>query len=371
MTVLMAWMMLASFRGALAALLGVAVALACSVMRRRRREASKARSQAWKDPQKQCEAIYHHLCCSEFPWECFYAINFAFYRTFASPTISRIYHSTGNITKAAGKRVADTDIMMHAWIDFGIDSKEGQESWEHLNRLHAVWKKRTSNQDFVYVLCCFIVDTIRFIDVFGWRKLTSLEREALYHFWAKLGRRMEIKDIPSSLEAAYRVVDDYIASDVTSAETKDGRDLTNSITDLLCTWYWFVPRGLVYSGASALLSIIGGPTFVRKVGLGEPSAVMTHALLLLGRLRAAVLSCLPMRTEPRLLSEILMQAHYPMATAAAGGATTSQRRSGKLLDFSQVGPVGLLPLLEEERLADERRKSKTIEPDGRGRSTTV
>ena len=61
--------------------------------------------------------------------------------------------------------------------DFGIDSKEGQESWEHLNRLHAVWKKRTSNQDFVYVLCCFIVDTIRFIDVFGWRKLTSLERE--------------------------------------------------------------------------------------------------------------------------------------------------------------------------------------------------
>lgn len=58
-----------------------------------------------------------------------------------------------------------------------------------------------------------------------------------------------------------------------------------------------MPRGLVYSGASALLSIIGGPTFVRKVGLGEPSAVMTHALLLLGRLRAAVLSCLPMRTE--------------------------------------------------------------------------
>lgn len=109
----------------------------------------------------------------------------------------------GNIAKAAGKRVADTDILMHAWIgtnwatrrcggvcdawaervvwrpnaDFGIDSRKGQESWEHLNRIHAVWKRRTSNQDFVYVLCCFIVDTIRFIDVFGWRKLTSLERE--------------------------------------------------------------------------------------------------------------------------------------------------------------------------------------------------
>jgi hypothetical protein len=371
MTVIMAMTMLASFRGALVALVGAAAALAYSLMRRRRRQASKARSQAWNDPKKQCEAIYHHLSCSEFPWECFYAINFAFYRTFASPTISRLYCSTGNIAKAAGKRVADTDILMHAWIDFGIDSRKGQESWEHLNRIHAVWKRRTSNQDFVYVLCCFIVDTIRFIDLFGWRKLTSLEREALYHFWAKLGRRMEIEDIPGSLEAAYRVVDGYIASDITSAETKDGRDLTNSITDLLCQWYWFVPRGLVYGGASALLSIIGGPTFVRKVGLGEPSAVMTHALLLLGRLRAAVLSCLPMRTEPRLLSEILMQAHYPMAAAAAGGAPTSRPRSGKLLDFSLVGPVGLLPVLEEERLAAERRKSKTIEPDVRVRSTTL
>jgi hypothetical protein len=42
-----------------------------------------------------------------------------------------------------------------------------------------------------------------------------------------------------------------------------------------------------------------------------------------------------------------MQAHYPMAAAAAGGAPTSRPRSGKLLDFSLVGPVGLLPVLEK------------------------
>jgi hypothetical protein len=45
-----------------------------------------------------------------------------------------------------------------------------------------VWKRQTSNQDFVYVLCCFIVDTIRFIEVFGWRPLTAIEREGAFFF---------------------------------------------------------------------------------------------------------------------------------------------------------------------------------------------
>jgi len=368
-------MVMLSVRSVAVVLLGALGALVCALAQRRRRESE---AKAWKDPQKQCEAIYNHLCCHEFPWECYFAINFAFYRTFASPSIARLYHSTGNIINDAGKRVVDTDIMMHAWIDFGIDSKEGRESWEHLNRLHAVWKRRTSNQDFVYVLCCFIVDTIRFIEVFGWRQLTSVEREALYHFWAKLGRRMEIKDIPSSLEAAYRVVDDYVGSDVTSAETKEGHLLTNAVTDMLCQWYRYIPRRMVYGGTSALLHIIGGPTFVRKLGLRSPSSITVTAVLALARLRAAVLSCLPIPTKPRRMSEVLMQAHYPIMRAAATGDHSAGRVTSTdnplrhdrsaLLDFSLVGPVGLLPVLESERL---KTKSATSEIDSRSRSTTV
>ncbi len=72
----------------------------------------------WKtnqlDPAKDCEKIYAHLCGYEFPWECFYGINFAFFRTFASPTIASLYHSTKIIENTAEKRVNDTDILMHA-----------------------------------------------------------------------------------------------------------------------------------------------------------------------------------------------------------------------------------------------------------------
>jgi hypothetical protein len=57
------------------------------------------------------------------------------------------------------------------------------------------------------------------------------------------------------------------------------------------------------------------------------------------------------------MSEVLMQAHYPIMRAAATGndrarskATPSDKPShlerSTLLDFSLVGPRGLLPVLE-------------------------
>jgi hypothetical protein len=94
MAVTTTMMVMLSVRSVVVVLLGALGVLVCALAQRRRRE-SEARAKAWTDPQKQCEAIYRHLCCHEFPWECFYAINFAFYRAFASPSIARLYHSTG------------------------------------------------------------------------------------------------------------------------------------------------------------------------------------------------------------------------------------------------------------------------------------
>ncbi len=36
--------------------------------------------------------------------------------------------------------------------------------------------KHGRNHDFIYVLCCFVVDTIRLIDLVGWRVLTQHEK---------------------------------------------------------------------------------------------------------------------------------------------------------------------------------------------------
>jgi hypothetical protein len=192
------------------------------------------------------EEIFHHLCCFEFPFELFYGINLAFYRTFVSPTIATVYTQTKTLERDTEKRVNDTDILVHAWIDYGLDSDEGQASFKHLNRIHGAFKNITRNEDFVLILCCLIVDNIRMIDVFGWRCLNDVEKEAIFRFYEQVGERMNLKDRPKSLEDAHTIVNDYINSDIHSKDTTFGRVLTNSVTTVVEKWYSpLVPASLV------------------------------------------------------------------------------------------------------------------------------
>jgi len=256
------------------------------------------------------EKTYKRLCCYEFPWECFYGINFAFFRTFSSPTISGLYHRTKTIETTTGKRVNDTDILMHAWADFGVDSEIGSESWKHLNKIHGSFVGKTSNRDFVYVLCCFIVDTIRFINLFGWREVTKEEEQGIFTFWVKVGDRMELKNLPKTLEDSFEIVEEYVKSDLTSSVTEGGKVLTESITQLLMKWYWFVPKPVVREGTKALLFLIGGETFVRKLGLPMPSDTMLFVIKTGALIRRNIMQFVPPRYTQHRLSAKLMKQDY-------------------------------------------------------------
>jgi len=269
-----------------------------------------------KDDVPTDERIYHFMACYEFPWECFYGINFAFYRTFSSPTISGLYYKTGTIEKTTEKRVNDTDILMHAWVDYGVDSKVGSESWKHLNKIHSSFAGKHFNRDFVYVLCCFIADTIRFIEVFGYRKLTQEEQEGLFKFWIKVGDRMNLTDMPKTLKESIKLVDDYVDSDAYSYSTDGGKALVEAITSLLSRWYWFVPRPLIYEGATALLHVIGGKTFVKKLGLAPAKSWMLNLVYAGAYARKIVMVFFPPRYQPHRLSKQLMsQLYNPHALA--------------------------------------------------------
>jgi len=63
----------------------------------------------------------------------------------------------------------------------------------------------------------------------------------VFHFWRKVGERMNLQDIPSDIDASMRLVDEYVDSDRYSRETRGGRALTEAITGLLvkyafCFW---------------------------------------------------------------------------------------------------------------------------------------
>eukprot|EP00698_Gefionella_okellyi_P019954 TRINITY_DN6200_c0_g1_i1.p1 TRINITY_DN6200_c0_g1~~TRINITY_DN6200_c0_g1_i1.p1 ORF type:complete len:363 (+),score=47.95 TRINITY_DN6200_c0_g1_i1:48-1091(+) len=307
---------------------GIAVTVLGSAYVSRRRLVAKINK---LDPKADADAIYHLLGCFEFPWEAFYGINFAFYRTFSSPTISGLYHSTRTIEDTSGKRVNDTDIIMHAWFDHGVDSPIGRASWEHLNKIHGNFAGKHKNYDFVYVLCCFIADTIRFINVFGWRTLTKLEEEAIYQFWIRVGQRMNLTDMPGSLPEAVQLVHDYVESDKFSKETIGGRALTAAITKLITEWYWFVPAFILRPGVTALLYVIGGATFVRKLGLGSPNGFLVGLLYVFGTVRAWYMMFVFPRTKAHRLSEHLLKSDY------------SQPASVPVEEkFVGVGPVDVL-----------------------------
>ena len=282
------------------------------------------------------EQIYYHLCCLEFPFECFYGINLAFYRTFVSPTISTVYRSTNTIAGETEKRVNDTDILMHAWIDYGIDSDEGQASIKQLNNIHGVFSNRTRNEDFVYVLCCFIVDTIRMIDVFGWRHLDDHEKQALFIFYEKVGQRMNLKKLPTSLEEVYKIVNDYTSSEIKATETESGSILTNAIHTLVQKWYGLLlPASIIKILLNALLYVVGGEIFHKKLGLKQPSSISLNTIYVLAVLRRSFMRIMPPRTTPHRLSDILMKQKY-MCPAAKN-------------NFLQVGPSKVIASIAEKK----------------------
>ncbi|KAF9435719.1 hypothetical protein BGZ76_005684, partial [Entomortierella beljakovae] len=184
-----------------------------------------------KNP-KDTDLIIKHLVGYDYPFEMFLALNFCFYRTFCSPTIAGVYRNTGAIANTADKRACDTDLLMHIWMDYGLDSEQGTASYLHLNKIHGMHSKKTRNVDFVFVLCCLVVDAIQFTNDYGFKAINEKEKQALWEFYRRVGERMELKDIPNSLEECIAFVDKYTEDERSARVSNDGVALTKVITDL-------------------------------------------------------------------------------------------------------------------------------------------
>lgn len=141
----------------------------------------------------------------EFPWLGSRSLEFALFRTFAVPSISRLLDETGQFKRMGQRRYDDTGLLLAEITENGYESERGRAALRRMNRLHARFD--ISNEDYLYVLSTFIYEPIRWVNRFGWRAITENEQIAGYTFWYEVGRRMGIKDIPGSYEAfeAYNI----------------------------------------------------------------------------------------------------------------------------------------------------------------------
>ena len=151
------------------------------------------------DPERDAERIVFLDSNAEFPWDTERALELAFFRTYAVPSIAAVLASTGELTRNTRRRHADTRLVLSALGEPGLDSELGQHALRRLNGTHARFE--IANDDNLYVLSALALEPIRWNERFGWRPLVETERQATFFFWREVGRRMGIRDVPDSLGA--------------------------------------------------------------------------------------------------------------------------------------------------------------------------
>jgi hypothetical protein len=246
------------------------------------------------DPERDHARILHYLVGWEFPWDYVRALEMALYRTFAVPRVSALLDRTREFHDRPQRRYDDTALLVAEILEWGYDGERGREALRRINRSHRHYD--IPNEDFLYVLMTFHTEPVRWIDRFGWRRLTEAERDASYYFWREVGRRMAIRDIPPTRAAFEAWGAAYERAHFRYADAN--QRVATATRELFAGWFPRPLRPLVRVGIHAmldapLLDAFGFPRAPRAV-----RALATGAL----RARARVLRLLPARTRKDFLT---------------------------------------------------------------------
>jgi hypothetical protein len=247
------------------------------------------------DPDKDYEEIFRQITDYEFPWDYWQSTSLAFFRTFGVPSIAGLLHRTGEITPHTQKRADDTLLILHEITHRGLADEHGRAFLRRMNRMHQHY--RISNDDYRYILALYIVVPVRWIDRYGWRRLTDHEKRAMTAVGRRLGELMGIKNLPQTYDEFSRFADDYETR--LFACTEESRQLATAATDIAVD---VLPRrlrrpmrGLMRRFSLALLD----EEVLRAVGLPLPSRRDRRIAEAVLRFRAVLLRRLPPRSAGR------------------------------------------------------------------------
>jgi hypothetical protein len=257
------------------------------------------------DPARDYEQIYRILAFHEFPWDMNQSLSFALYRTYAVPSIGRLLAETGEFTRRTQKRYDDTALILDTILEHGLASPAGRTAVRRMNQMHGAYD--ISNADKLYVLCAFVVMPIRWIDKYGWRRLTPAERTASANYYRELGRHMGIKDIPATDQQFAAFLDSYEREHFGFDE--GALAVSEATLQLMATFPLnrLAPRAVMDRFAKALMD---DPLLDAFHTAGRPRwerGLATGAL----RLRALTVRFLPARKEPLYARQLANIRSYP------------------------------------------------------------
>jgi hypothetical protein len=160
---------------------------------------------------RQAQDIVRVSTVFEMPYTINKSLNFALFRTYGIPTISRLLVHTNQLVQSdlVGRRAEDTTVLMSECLLHELDSYRARMSLARINYLHSLYRNRISNDDMLYTLSLFILEPIRWIEKYEWRLLNSIEEQARFFYYKELGIRMGIEDIPLTLNDLEKWANDY------------------------------------------------------------------------------------------------------------------------------------------------------------------
>ena len=250
------------------------------------------------------EQLYQRLMLSEFPYEARMGWQLAFLRPFAVPRMAEILTGAGHLIHNPRKRAYDTGLIIYEIVYGGFDSPRTRQMISLINRAHH--GRGIDDEDMTYVLCAFIVTPIRYIGWVGWRRVTDDEKRSAVEFFGQLGRRMNIRTIPSTYAEAERFYDDFEERNVSPSAA--GRQLGANLVRVLKDMQPKPARPL----ATPIFTILLNDRAVsRALGLRPLPRPLQRAAIAAMRLAAAFKSQRPPRAQPIFTPGKTVRGIYP------------------------------------------------------------
>ncbi len=278
------------------------------------------------DPIQDTWEICRQLVGYEFPWDITRALELALFRTFCVPSIALLLDRSAEFHHRPQKRYDDTGLMISLILKWGYDTPQGQQVIQRMNRIHGHFPIR--NADFLYVLSTFIYEPIRWIERFGWRQLTSVEKQALFHFWYRVGQQMQIQEIPDSYGSfeCYNLEYEERHFQYNSANQRVGESTFN----LFLSWFPRPVQPLVHPFIYGIMD----DRMIKAFGFPPPQPWKRHLLAQLLRSRGHLLRYLPPCNSPKYYSDE-PQRSYPQG-----------------YHLKDIGPPGMLSELNSSQPND-------------------
>lgn len=269
------------------------------------------------DPEQEWAEIYAVALEHEFPWDMEQSLSLALFRTFAVPQIGELLKRTGEFTEHGQKRYDDTAIVLQEVGDFVGGESGDRTGMRRLNQMHGAYD--IPNDQMLYVLTTFVVVPMRWLDRYGYRPMSPVERLSALTYWQKVGRLMGIREIPVDLAGFEAYFDDY--ERVRFGYSAAGREVADATIEVFASWYPAPLRPLL---RAATLSMMDEP-LRRALRYPDPPRWLDRAVQAGLRARARLIARLPARRQRRRATDSPHLKGYPYGWDIARVGTFPQR----------------------------------------------